>query len=96
MRHTPGPWRSNPLKASIKIDSDVSGLVATIPLPAFIDDKRRHADARLIAAAPDLLAALKKTVGALWSINPATTSDGCYTDDPVEKQARAAIAKATQ
>ena len=40
-----------------------------------------------------LLESLKNLVGVIWPSEPATTSDGCYTGDQKEQQARAIIAK---
>jgi hypothetical protein len=51
--------------------------------------------ARRAACFDDLLAALQGLVDFLWGAYPATTSDGCYTNDPLEQAARDAIAKAT-
>lgn len=58
--HTPGPWHVEPSKqpgncfSAIMTDTGVTGL-ASIHLVT----KEAHANARLIASAPDLLSALK-------------------------------------
>jgi hypothetical protein len=80
MRHTPGPWRTDrPYDApSIYV---IAGEGATLTRVASVRDAHK-ANARLIAAAPELLEALQGLVLALpagWSM----------------QAARAAIAKAT-
>lgn len=79
--HTPGPWRDQPLSrrdptpgVNIWITGPDGQVVATLP-----DTAAGNANARLIAAAPDLLAALKLYVE--------------HFGDPL-KVARPAIAKA--
>ena len=80
-QHTPAPWE---LRRSVRgywfIDHEQGGEGYTLTK---LDCN--EADARLIAAAPDLLAALEELLNALPS---ATTH-------PAIKAARAAIAKAT-
>ena len=67
-KHTPGPWRSKQEYAnSWRIEQDVSvekigfsiALVTTTVLEMGSDNGSTPANARLIAAAPDLLAALQ-------------------------------------
>jgi hypothetical protein len=59
-----------------------------------------QARAKLPASAPsvsvdeELLAALKLVMALHWPTEPATTDDGCYTDDPIELAARSAIQRA--
>jgi hypothetical protein len=53
-----------------------------------------HANARLIAAAPDLLAALEKLLKQAAALNQDATHDGLQNCDALA-QARSAIAKAT-
>ena len=95
-QHTPGPWvyrRSfdSSARRDIWTAADATGhreLVATIP---DADGDHINADARLIAAAPDLLAALRDMVGAYqrhFDVMPVAWQ----TYDDI---ARAAIAKAT-
>ena len=78
--HSPGPWELR--------DGKVYGggvLVATLD-PAMIEEEvaMKEADARLIAAAPDLLIALSALV-----------NDGCRDDADCWANAAVAIAKAT-
>lgn len=57
MSHTPGPWRLVPPPTADNGNPwRVAGCDHTI---AIIPNRPREADARLIAAAPDMLAALK-------------------------------------
>lgn len=74
--HTPGPWftRHNAKSATV---GTASGCIVA---------KTTDADARLIAAAPELLAALKENVRKYESAD----SD----EPPYMERARAAIAKA--
>ena len=94
-KHTPGPWTCN-------IDAE--------GLNVFQDDPEhpgngdhimcipRHpeseANARLIAAAPEMLAALTKTVSALVAAIPQTPAEDQWIAEALQT-ARAAIAKAT-
>lgn len=103
IKHTPGPWVIIPGG-----DEWSSGRIATIePKPetmvetnywtvAEVNYRRdEHADnARLIAAAPDLLEAMIKLHDSLKQLNDCGDV-GRYVEEEVEI-ARAAIAKATQ
>jgi len=80
-KHTPGPWdaRNNPWEDGDPDNWYVLGKgedVVASGLPC--------ADARLIAAAPDLLALLKRHQVAAW----------CEEDSDLAVETRAAIAKA--
>lgn len=81
-QHTPGPWTTDG-----KAETDTLDIVSPLGRVAMLDCSHdlMLEDARLIAAAPDLLAALEGLLNALPS---ATTH-------PAIKAARAAIAKAT-
>jgi hypothetical protein len=90
--HTPGPWTA--VKARIEI-AGKRGFrgnyrVADAYFSAELADTPRHeeacANARLIAAAPELVAALERTLSYLTSYRGGAM--GCY------EQARAALAKA--
>lgn len=96
-KHTPGPWRfsdntkwwkTNPFSVTVPKKGVHGTAVANIPARATISMEEAQANARLIAAAPDLLAAL----------NAMLTHMGLDEDEwtkPTFDQARAAIAKAT-
>lgn len=56
-QHTPGPWELVERHAVIWHEDQV---VAECPSDGGISDDARHANARLIAAAPEMLVALKK------------------------------------
>lgn len=59
MTHTPGPWRCEPLRyrGGEHIEPPyIRGRYDIFPIP---DDNEAEANARLIAAAPELLEALK-------------------------------------
>lgn len=98
-KHTPGPWTTDKADhdapyQDIKIKAGKHHTVCTV----WIDDAPVHdfnslqeANARLIAAAPDLLEALRKVV-ALWDHHASAHGDGIIY--PLHEAARAAIAKA--
>ena len=82
-KHTPGPWRADWVNVYRKDDhlADCCPKAKNgIPL------EQKEANARLIAAAPELLAALKALVNMQKG----------HENWPEVKQAEAAIAKATQ
>lgn len=89
--HTPGPWTiSKPANRSVAIYGRgpiVSGVIATVDCAWCHEDQRaeQRANTRLIAAAPELLAALQKALETSWREGqPQRTW---------HEQARAAIAK---
>ncbi len=88
-QHTPGPWMVEPDEDGLFLVVDESREMDYI----YIDQQQdnREANARLIAAAPEMLAALEVVVESWTSQferNGHLAPDWC-------KQARAAIAKAT-
>jgi hypothetical protein len=100
MKHTPGPWihdtRGYPhpdVKAAsgrnIACTWGVNNQPKT-PEAAAAQQEIARANARLIAAAPELLEALKEVLN-----NPAGDYDASDGYENAVKQARAAIAKAT-
>jgi hypothetical protein len=87
MSHTPGPWR-------IEHDHDITIYSGDVPLVHTMGDEASEANARLIAATPDLLEALKDIVEDLearWDMSDRRTNPGIVSC--VEK-GRHAIAKA--
>ena len=59
-KHTPGPWRAVPGCPEWTVEADGRGEVWNVAVVCDdCDDSDTEANARLIAAAPDLLAALK-------------------------------------
>lgn len=84
MKHTPGPWSYDPDENEIHADTrqDAGGD------PYHICEmlSKNPANARLIAASPDLLEALKQAVARIEFLNGA--------DDSAMDRIRAAIAKA--
>lgn len=78
--YTPGPWEMDECNGRIEINNvETLFTVATIPWP--VENKRARANARLIAAAPELLEALEDVL---------SSEPGPSLNDRV----RAAIAKA--
>ena len=101
--HTPGPWNFSNENNSLghgggiaidAIDPADHQLFEVCEVWGIDDyskiDSRAEANARLIAAAPELLEALQGFVGAWPAIK-----DGTFNGDAVCDFARAAIAKAT-
>lgn len=81
MTHTPGPWFAH----NIGLAPNGEG---PFTYPLGTDPDKAAANARLIAAAPDMLAALEAFVGS-------RKGDGMgWTLDSLEAMAREAIAKA--
>lgn len=101
-KHTPGPWSQSHRKSgngysTTEVYCAAGQTIATlawypVPTPTGTTTSR-EANARLIAAAPDLLAALQDLFGA--ELEKCMAFDGH--DDQMEavERARAAIAKAT-
>lgn len=86
-KHTPGPWHMNMVSSkswNVGIYEASGSEVATVKVKSLVTSERRDADARLIAAAPDLLEALRGFV-----------EHGTCFDEIDMAKARAAIAKAT-
>jgi len=109
-KHTPGPWRISYDHEGLPIVVAVAGGAVPIRTPfredAFSADPRTRADfdtatvdanARLIAAAPDLLAALEDAEFLLRKIAINPKEAGAMVDSfrRSAEDARAAIAKAT-
>ncbi len=95
--HTPGPWKTGWLESynamtgepvAYVYRSDAETADTRICIRTVGDLFDVDADAKLIAAAPDLLEALKGAISTLASMNWANRSDNVLT------RAKAAIAKA--
>lgn len=91
--HTPGPWMvhetgfyTNPFKITAR---GKHGAVANIPHSEITTTARQSANARLIAAAPDLLAALDQVDAYL---SPFDGEEDAYAE--IRSVIRQAIAKA--
>lgn len=61
-KHTPGPWRLEPSWLETDNPYVVADNGKIFPYVEFVADVALEADARLIAAAPDLLAACEKAM----------------------------------
>ena len=81
---TPGPWRIGAIESGMVAIDGANGEEVT----GFVSPE----DGRLIAAAPDLLAALQD-VDALWMHHSIAHGDGKIS--PLHEKVIAAIAKAT-
>ena len=100
--HTPGPWRiayDGPSLPIITTESPEWGIVALVRDGGYGGENKPYRDvsepnARLIASAPDLLAALKEMtedLEARWDMNDRSTNPGIR---HCVEQAKAVIAKA--
>ena len=99
-KHTPGPWNVSPsAKASTltRVFDETGKLVASANGPGLFEGGEAEANARLIAAAPDLLAALVKLEDFMrWAQDNADTRGFLDAVDHANvTQAQQAIAKAT-
>lgn len=109
-KHTPGPWLiREPDNGIYDTDDDIANVVARGPYGLItIAEEVDVADARLIAAAPELLEVLRdtlaETIESRDSLHAGSVlPDGSYGEDADEidrldriiARARAAIAKAT-
>ena len=91
-RHTPGPWQENYTPHQIGIFAPAaSRSICSIFLPV-ADYEAEEANARLIAAAPDLLAALEEIARAKTTTGADTNVKTIWA---IVKRAEEAITKAT-
>lgn len=94
-RHTPGPWRIGDAGRSVFGPKDGNPAPVTVaalpPVSPRVGAETRRANARLIAAAPELLAALEDLLKICISRGE---SLGLDNGGPVLDFARATIAKA--
>jgi hypothetical protein len=92
-KHTEGPWTTDLVISSqagrVAIEPDIAIVYVQPSRYDGSESKRRLANARLIAAAPDLLAALENIIGLVDKMD--AWND---TRDEIQHAARAAIAKA--
>lgn len=79
-KHTPGPWIVRAIDGSIGSIDAADGIQMVAQAMEIGHQDRmngspeRIANARLIAAAPELLAALKETANILWAYHPCAES----------------------
>lgn len=85
-KHTPGPWHIDPIKAHANGNRRIMAEQCT---PIAVVPEQLAADARLIAAAPDLLDALNAALDEIDRLY----AEG-YDEPEWAAQARAAVAKA--
>ena len=63
--HTPGPWRVGRKLSNCVVVTAEGKDIGTVSINKYTDNAINEANARLIATAPELLAALKTLVGLL-------------------------------
>ena len=93
--HTPGPWRVCKEYHNITVVG-CNGERIAYPLVANLDDDAMHANSRLIAAAPELLAAMKRVLE--WLVEDSCGYDPyksrrCILCEGVWREAWAVVAK---
>jgi len=78
-KFTPGPWEAAP---DGNVISEQQGIVERIAVSILCGKARREANARLIAAAPDMLELLERTIKRLeqWDNDNICCDDDLYTD----------------
>ena len=94
--HTPGPWTVSDYSATAVIREKDQPGIAVMPFKR--DQAEREANARLIAAAPDLLASVIELLEPLERASAAMVAQGKALDQHGEAafdRARAAISLAT-
>lgn len=90
--HTAGPWTIGGRNNSIVFDEKGQAVSNTLFVPGRTDEEKRRANARLIAAAPDLLAALTAALSHIED-NDEFSPTSVYRR--ITDQCRAAILRAT-
>jgi hypothetical protein len=107
MSHTEGPWYSGPKHPECEVRyvmSDAEGFPVEVATLYYSDGEEQEANARLMAAAPEMLQALQVALKALESCTAGDYSTGhvihqSFDEAAVtyaENAALAAIAKATE
>ena len=90
-KHTPGPWENHKWNCEEHQISAKGGTIALVSHShSLVSEAEADANARLIAAAPDMLEALRACLGDLSDIVRAEGGD----ESPAMIQARAAILQA--
>jgi hypothetical protein len=93
--HTPGPWEWDAEPGhGVWVNAEDIG-ICRLDFDSALTDAQYKANARLIAAAPDLLAALDELLRFAEPLGTITAMDGQEIALPCIVRAREAIAKAT-
>jgi hypothetical protein len=90
-RHTPGPWRVFDVLTDVEIVTDRKDALETESIVQFKGQRNAKANARIMAAAPEMLAALELCEDVLAKL--ARLDDGTPSISALDA-ARAALAKA--
>jgi hypothetical protein len=91
-QHTPGPWRVDTMRHSAK--SEVFVIPGVCVVTGATTEADSEANARLIAAAPELLAVLREIAEHMPVSAPPSQRDIANLQRAVMPRARAAIARA--
>ena len=100
-KHTKGPWQiaeygNIPIKGHLAIKQGAKTVCTIQVSEGFGLTPDIVSDARLIAAAPELMAALETCVQAFGAASTASADSWTVQCDRAEQQARAALAKGDQ
>lgn len=95
--HTPGPWQLSGHEVIVKNHGSVA--IATTDIGMVATKEEREANARLIAAAPELLSALENAEASIELVRCLDAGEAIDTEadnmlDSLQNRIRAAIAKA--
>ncbi len=93
-QHTPGPWAVDKDCDLIIVDHEGGSLGEMTPGNPAVSDEQAVANARLVAAAPELLKALKEALGVIRMSSAEDDTEIEAAIRRVEKQCKVVIAKA--
>lgn len=96
VKHTPGPWSVYEDDPVIIVNAEGSSLGEMTAGDPFIQSDTMLANARLAAAAPDLLLAAASLLRMILDYRTAISVEFDEVDNSILNAARAAIAKATE
>ena len=101
-KHTPGPWKTRYIKTLNPAIATEESIVATVNSVNPQNPEERIANARLIAAAPDLLAAVEEAIELIMTLQialgearnmPPERSESIFIDQTADMRAAIANAK---
>jgi hypothetical protein len=92
-KHTPGPWKASDRFPGVILDDHA--IPRQLASVAILSDSEQDANARLIAAAPDLLEQLKNILARFENCARIHGNTEDWVIDAATEKARAVIAKAT-
>lgn len=88
--HSPAPWSLDPAYQSVVVDADGEQVAAVVG--KFVDGVADESNARLIIAAPELLALARKVADAYILCGELSNPDGLSLTEEDREAARALVA----